>query len=180
MTQKAIIRIIITVVAIALAVVHIIFPKINIDAITVILVGIAAIPWLEPLFKSVGLPGGVSFQFQDLDDIEKKAKEAGLIKDNNFETVSLTTDKTYKQFTETAAANSQIALVALSMELQKKLVQAADANVSLSPAEKSVINKIITLTDRISGIPAGDERIRQWVLTNGPAILESIDKKIKS
>lgn len=53
------IQIIITGVAVALAVGHTWFPEIKIDAITVTLLGIGVIPWLGPLFKSVEIPGGV-------------------------------------------------------------------------------------------------------------------------
>lgn len=69
----------ISIVAIILALVHIIFPELNIDLITVFLVAIAIIPWLETLFKSVELPGGLKFEFQDLERISLEAKEAGLI-----------------------------------------------------------------------------------------------------
>src|SRR4051794_2717397 len=80
MTTKRKIKLTITTVAALIAATHIIFPKINIDLITVVLLALAIIPWLEPLFKSVELPGGLKLEFQDLQKLETDAKKAGLIK----------------------------------------------------------------------------------------------------
>ncbi len=61
------IQIVITFCAIAVALLHALFPSIQIDAITVTLIGIAVIPWLGTLFKSVELPGGVKIEYHELE-----------------------------------------------------------------------------------------------------------------
>lgn len=58
----------ITIVAIALTLAHLFFPEVRIDAITVTLVIVAAVPWLSPLFKSLEFPGGLKFEFQEVKD----------------------------------------------------------------------------------------------------------------
>lgn len=56
----------ITITALCVAIAHIIWPSLKIDAITLALIVIALIPWLSPLFKSLKLPGGWEIQFQEV------------------------------------------------------------------------------------------------------------------
>jgi hypothetical protein len=58
--------------ALALAVVHLIWPGLEIDAVTLVLLAIAAVPWLAPIFKSIELPGGWKFEYQQ---IQQQVKE---------------------------------------------------------------------------------------------------------
>jgi hypothetical protein len=68
------IQYIITMIAILIAIVHLIWPSFAIDSTTLFLVAIAVVPWLIPLFKSLELPGGWKFEFQEQDYLEAKAK----------------------------------------------------------------------------------------------------------
>jgi hypothetical protein len=52
--------------AVALAAIHVVFPDVKIDNITLGLLAIAVVPWLAPIFKSVVLPGGLKVEFQVL------------------------------------------------------------------------------------------------------------------
>jgi hypothetical protein len=52
--------------AILLAVVHMVRPNLRIDAVTLALVVVAIAPWLAPVFKSVELPGGWKFEYQEI------------------------------------------------------------------------------------------------------------------
>lgn len=52
--------------AIALAAVHVLRPTVSIDAVTLLLLAVAAVPWLGPVFKTIELPGGWRFEFQEL------------------------------------------------------------------------------------------------------------------
>src|SRR5438270_4136168 len=68
--------------ALVLVVVHLIWPHVRIDSITLVLLAVALLPWLSPLFKSIELPGGWKFEFQefkrqatpDLEDKEQKVQ----------------------------------------------------------------------------------------------------------
>lgn len=51
--------------AAVLAVLHLLLPHMTIDTITVALLVVAILPWLGPLFKSIELPGGWRFEFQE-------------------------------------------------------------------------------------------------------------------
>lgn len=52
--------------AVVIAVVHVIWPDLKVDAVTLVLLAIAAIPWLGPIFKSIELPGGWKVEHQEI------------------------------------------------------------------------------------------------------------------
>ncbi|MCC9061438.1 hypothetical protein [Flavobacterium piscisymbiosum] len=80
MTIKKKTQIFITISAILVGLIHLFLPNLKIDAIFITLIIIAIIPWLEPLLKSVELPGGLKVEFQDFKKLEDEAIKAGLIK----------------------------------------------------------------------------------------------------
>ena len=51
--------------AVTLALVHVIWPELELDTVTLVLLLIAIAPWLAPIFKSIELPGGYKFEFQE-------------------------------------------------------------------------------------------------------------------
>jgi hypothetical protein len=196
MTAKLTLKIIITITAVGLATVHIIYPKINIDYITVILMGMALIPWVEPLFKSVGLPGGINFRFQDLEILETEAEEAGLISLDNYNNESVTLTPKY-DFIEIADKNPELAILSLRIEIEKKLRQLATfnnittANLSangileqleqkkiLNQNESTVLKKMLPLLNRAAHKTVNDKRLSNWVLEKGPSIINNLEKKI--
>ncbi|MER6146066.1 hypothetical protein ABT174_39680 [Streptomyces sparsogenes] len=66
----------ITIAAIGLALAHILSPGTAIDGTTLTLVGVAVLPWLGSVFKSIELPGGVKAEYRErLAKVEKKVAE---------------------------------------------------------------------------------------------------------
>jgi hypothetical protein len=59
-------QIVVSVLAIAAAVVHVAVPSAKIDATTLALVAIAALPWLAPVLQSITLPGGFELVLRDI------------------------------------------------------------------------------------------------------------------
>jgi hypothetical protein len=66
-------RWLLTVVALGAAALHIVAPDVRIDAITLGLLVLAALPWLAPLIKSIEIPGVGKVELQE---IERKVEEA--------------------------------------------------------------------------------------------------------
>ena len=174
-----------------------IFPNIKIDLITVFLVALAMIPWLESLFKSVELPGGLKLEFHDLKRVELEAKDVGLIEENQEEKTE-NDDITQKyNFIELADKNLGLALTSFRIEVEKRLRQIAERysidthrssmskilqtltqKAILSVQENSTIRDMIyTLNQASHGIEY-DDRIAEWIIENGPKILKSLDNKI--
>jgi hypothetical protein len=62
--------------ALIVVAVHLIWPDVNIDAVTVVLLAIAAVPWLGPIFKSIELPGGWKFEYiqKQVEEVERRVE----------------------------------------------------------------------------------------------------------
>jgi uncharacterized protein YecT (DUF1311 family) len=200
MTAKRITQIFITVSAILVGLIHLFFPNLKIDAIFITLIIIAIIPWLEPLLKSVELPGGLKVEFQDFKKIEEEAIKAGLIKgDGKTEIKEITTTNSDTfSFIEIAEQNEELALVGFRIEIEKRLRSLADKysiesnrysvtrliealakEEILTIAEKTSLLDIISTLNKASHGMEYDQRSANWVIENGPKILDSLDEKLE-
>jgi hypothetical protein len=195
MSAKQLLKIILTSVALLVATAHIIYPAAKIDMITVSLLAIAIIPWLEPLFKSVTLPGGFQFQFQDLKKLETDARQAGLITpDSNNESLNIAEPSS---FLEIVKENKEMALLTLKIEIEKKLREIAMSHLinttNLSTAsiidllkqknilaenETSVLQNMLSVLSRGATKPENAAQNADWVIENGPSIISNLEKKI--
>ena len=68
-------KIAITGVALTAIAAHLIWPDLKIDALTLGLLVLAALPWLIPMVKSAEFPGGWKIEFQDIRDAVRSADE---------------------------------------------------------------------------------------------------------
>lgn len=198
MTPKKRIKLIISIGATLVAAAHLIFPKVSIDIITVVLIALAIIPWLETLFKSVELPGGVKLEFQELEKIEKEAKKIGLISTEETTTkAEENKEKPKYYFVEIAEKNQELALVSLRIEIEKRLREIAtkysidtkkysviriidalaDKNI-LTIQETTVLKDMISTLNHAAHGVEYDQRNAQWVIDNGPAIVDSLENRI--
>ena len=198
MKAKRRIQIFISVAATLIGLLHLLMPNLKIDAILITLIIIAIIPWLEPLLKSVELPGGLKVEFQDLKKIEEEAKIAGLIKEETkTEKLADVHSETYS-FIEIAEKNQELALVGLRIEIEKRLRGLAEKysiksnrysigslidklssdEILSSPETLSLKDMINTLNHAAHGMEY-DYRNAVWVIENGPKILSSLDDKLE-
>src|SRR5436190_5538882 len=120
MTAQRQTQIVVTGVALVVAAFHVIWPDLKIDSVTLLLLMVAAIPWLLPLFKSVELPGGLKLEFQDLQASEKRAAEAGLLDEP-----PQTPDHAYS-FQVVADEDPNLALAGLRIEIERRLGRLAE------------------------------------------------------
>src|SRR5215203_4537569 len=72
---RVVVSIVVTVVALAFVVAHLIWPDLEIDAIALAFVGVAIVPWLGPLLESIELPGGFKASFREVKDTIQDVKE---------------------------------------------------------------------------------------------------------
>ncbi len=187
------VQISITLAAIAIATVHIIWPDLKIDAITLTLVIVAVVPWLAPLFKSLEFPGGLKLEFQDLERVKREAQNAGLINETNRK---ITTEYAFLDFAE---SDPSLALVVLRIEIEKSLRALAEQNgisskrqggVSflmrdlhqkdiISNQERAALADMIVTLNRAAHGEELDHRATQWVIDIGPRILDSLNERLK-
>ena len=186
-------QIFISLVALIVAIIHVIWPNITIDAITVFLLVVALVPWLFPLLKSLELPGGWKIEFQELEKARKKAEKAGLLskKDRKKKAPSYS-------FESILDKDPNLALAGLRIELEKRLVQIAKLNKLdvtrasvgqllrllnqkqiLTPEESSALADMSGLLNAAVHGADVDKRAADWAIDVGPKVLQSLDEKIE-
>jgi len=183
----------ITIGALIVAIVHLVFPSLNIDAITVTLVLVAVVPWLAPLFKSLELPGGVKLEFQDLQDSKQRAEKAGLLSAE----AQLPATREYS-FQLVADEDANLALAGLRIEIENRLVEIAQSHGLpgerqsvrrllqmlvdrdlLNYEERGVLSDMIGLLNSAVHGASVDVGAADWAIQVGPRLLKSLDERIK-
>jgi len=192
-TQRKIIQLSITGTAIALSIIHLKYPELKIDSISIFLLIIAILPWLSPLFKSIELPGGLKVEFQELKNIEEKAKKAGLINDTPVR------NEVKYSFLTVASIDPNLALAGLRIEIEKSLIQICERhNIPTGRqgvgqlmrilAERQIISReenaalldMVATLNRAAHGHGYDERIGNWAIDFGPKLLENLNEKINA
>jgi len=184
-----------TSVAIIISIVHIYYPDIKVDSITLSLLVIAVLPWLAPIFKSVELPGGMKFELQDFKEIEEKADKAGMI-DKDARNADHPKEYTFQIV---AKEDPKLALAGLRIELEEKLRKIAYKN-DLDMSHKGLgqmmkmmsennlitIDERVVLADMVGLLNAAVHSKREkydysnvsWALDVGSKVLNSLDKRL--
>lgn len=175
-----------------LALVHIIWPKLAIDAVTLALIVIAILPWLAPLVKSLEVPGGWKVEFQDLQKAASRAESAGLL------AAEASGKEATFSFQSIASRDPNLALAGLRIEIEKRLSSLAGIH-GLNPrhplsvgqslralAQADVLTKEerSILTDMVDMLNAAvhgaevDSRAAAWAIDVGPRLLTSLDERV--
>lgn len=197
--HKFVIKWVITAIAISVAIVHLIFPSLSIDGITVTLLAIAVIPWLEPLFKSIELPGGLKMEFQAVKEVEKEARKAGLIKEpETIVQAEIPKSEDTLSFMATVRDFPKLALPLMRVEIEKRIRELANrygieaGHFALDTlihmlSQKQVLSKeeghaLVRIKNILNQAVHGmhtDEENAQWVMDNGIQIIEALDAKLE-
>jgi hypothetical protein len=170
---------------------HLVLPRLTIDGITLVLILVAIVPWLLPLFKSVELPGGVKLEFQDLQAAERRAADAGLLDERPV----VQPGHEYS-FQIVADEDPNLALAGLRIEIEKRLVKLADgANLGssklsigrllrvlgergvLTSEQQSVLADMVGLLNSAAHGAVADQQSATWALSVGPRLLATLDKR---
>lgn len=180
--------------ALLLALVHVVWPKVAIDAVALILVVIAILPWLAPLVKSLELPGGWKLEFQELQRAASRAESAGLLGP-----APLPEDLPFS-FQLVASRDPVLALAGLRIEIEKRLVLLVDSHklnagrrplgVSqllrllaqaevLTNEERSILADMVNLLNSAVHGAEIDSRGASWALEVGPRLLSSLDERVR-
>jgi hypothetical protein len=182
---------IITLCAIAAAAVHFVWPQTAIDGVTVTLLLVAVVPWLQPLFKSIELPGGVKVEFQDLQKVTERAEAAGLLA-----TPPSADRRREYSFLQVASSDPNLALAGLRIELERRLDLLARSRAYteiprsigqmlrflnerelINGAERSVPSELVGLLNSAVHGADVDPEAAQWALDIGPRILEALQER---
>lgn len=154
MKQNLTLRIIVSASALLIAAAHIWRPKASIDSITIVLLVICAIPWLQPLIKTVELLG-VKLELQDLQDkvaeakgaAESASRQAGLaLSATNAQPASA-------QQLASSTMESSVKVLADAYETIRRTQPSGDARTS---AMTDVMRRMITLAKSMESFPVTD------------------------
>jgi hypothetical protein len=182
-------RQIITLGALLIALVHLLRPTIAIDGITLVLLVIALIPWLAPIFKSLEFPGGWKVEFQDLQRAAVRAEQAGLLSPQPEPTAA---QFTFQQIVET---DPNLALAGLRIEIEKRLVTLSEKRglvvrsrgigqmlrtlrehqVLSAEASATLADMAGLLNSAVHGAQV-DPRATEWAMSVGPRLLKALDE----
>jgi hypothetical protein len=178
--------------ALLLALTHIIWPQLAIDAVALALIVIAILPWLAPLVKSLELPGGWKVEFQDLQKAASRAESAGL----------LAAEPSQKEaafsFQSIASRDPNLALAGLRIEIEKRLSQLSDIHglnsrrpMSVGQAlralaqaevltneERSILADMVNMLNSAVHGAEVDSRAAAWAIDVGPRLLTSLDERV--
>ncbi len=171
---------IITVGAITVAVAHLFWPAIKIDAITLTLLAIAIVPWVASLFKTVELPGGLKIEFADLEKTRQKAQSVGLLARSGA-------DKSTK------IEDPNLALAAVRIALERQLRKIAERNGIrgegrsvgsllqvlqkqdlLNRGQTSLLSDLLPTLNRAVHGAEVDPRASQWAAEVGPRLIAGL------
>jgi hypothetical protein len=191
MKNKIAISISISGVAIVLAGLHLVFPSWAIDAKTLVLIGIAILPWLDTVFESLELPGGWKVKYRDLKESEEKAKNAGLLDSSPEEEIP--------SYMAIAEQDPNLALAGLRIEIEKRLRAIADSKgiesrrlglgqllrklseaQAISPNERSVLSDMTSLLNNAAHGAQVEDRAAEWAISVGPKLLATLDERIRT
>jgi len=188
------IQLLISSIAILLAIVHIVLPNLTVDLITVALLIIAIIPWLGSLFRVVELPGGIKVEYQELEKVTESAKRAGLLKTKSTKSLPMARKPVYQDI---ALEDPNLALAGLRIEIEKRLIEIANShNIKTHKTSVGTLSRILKdqkiLTDQeysalsdmivmlnsaVHGAVVERDAVK-WALDTGNQILHALDEKI--
>lgn len=126
--SKVALSIIITALFVALAILHVVFPKASIDSTFIILIIFALMPWLIPYIKTLEISG---IGKVELIDRETQVKMQENIQNLNLEAVevdNLTAQRIGGSLDDIVQGDPKLALVSLRIELEKTLRAIAEKN----------------------------------------------------
>ncbi len=187
-------KIAISVFALGIAVLRIAVPSLRIDGITVVAAGIALVPWLSTIFKSVEIPGWLKVEFKYFQKAAKDAESAGLLSG------PLTRkDKSQYSFQIVAANDPNLALAGLRIEIEVRMRRLAErhgldtdyqgigpmlrglrAGKALTDREAEAIEGILELLNKAAHGARADANAAAWALEFGPRILKSLDDHVRA
>ena len=196
------VRQVVTLGALLLALVHILFPQVAIDGVALVLIIIAVVPWLAPLLRSLELPGGWKVEFQDLQKVAAKADDAGLLARAPAERRAAgAAEETHPEyaFQSVADRDPNLALAGLRIELEKRLVELCrrhgiGTNMQgmgrllrelakigvLNSDEEAVLADLVQMLNAAVHGAEVDPRATEWAMDVGPQLIEAFEEKLRA
>jgi hypothetical protein len=185
-------KIVVSVIAIVVIAVHLLFPKLAVDATVLGLLVIALLPWLSSLIKSAELPGGWKIEFQDMQAAGAKVTESA-------EAMSVAAVADVPSYVQVSSQDPNLALVGLRIEIEKRLralAQKYELN-NLTPKmplglifqelrhqgilddpSTAGLQELIVFGNNAAHGAVVDASAAAWAIDYGPQVLAVLDAKL--
>jgi len=151
MDIKKIISVTITLLALAIAFIHVILPDLKIDGVTLGLLVLAVIPWLAPLFKKIKLPGGWEIEYQEVKKMAEDAQGAAQSASNKAELAISGASYRPTADSNQAVLSSDVLVEKLAQEYNH--IRATQKSGSHRTSEMTaIVSKMITLAPELDNI----------------------------
>lgn len=186
-----------------LAIAHLIWPKLGIDATTIVLITLASIPWILPYIKSIDLPGIGKVDLNDvksatdkiiLPKTEQKPEGKGKLDKSFDESQALSDGSFFADLRRIAEVDPNLPLVGFRIELERRIRSLAES-LDISMENKSLRLIVEHLEDkgflkdyvfsglseliRLGNNAAHGDKVNKnaidWVLNIGPQIFRDLD-----
>lgn len=125
---KIALSVILSALFVALAVLHVVFPKASIDSTFIVLIIIAFIPWLIPYIKALEISGIGKVELIDRETHEIMQEKIQNLNLETAEADNLTAQRTDGSLDDIVQSDPNLALVTLRIELEKTLRAIAEKN----------------------------------------------------
>lgn len=189
-------KIVISIVCILLAAAHLVWPLVQIDMITAILILLAVLPWLAQVIRSLELPGGFKIELQDVKSATEKVASGTTITATTA-VVAPPREDNLQFLREVARTDPNLSLVGLRIEIEKRLATLASglnfdakrnsasamlrhlvSNQRIDSATASGLADLIGLGNQAAHGAEVSPSAATWALDNGPLILEVLDNLV--
>ena len=174
--------------AVTLIAVHLAWPQLTIDAITLGMLLVAILPWLSTIIESAKFPGGWEVKFRDLQAAGEKIAHAK---------TGVPKPKSLDEFLQVATADPNLALVGLRIEIEKRLRRlATQTQISdhlpltrmfselhqrglLRESVFSALQEIVGAGNKAAHGASVEPAVLDWALSTGPQILAVLDELLQ-
>lgn len=185
---------IISLIAVGVLILRIVYPQLNIDSITLGLIVVAILPWMSDLIESAKFPGGWEVRFRDLQAAGEKITARVAPRAEKLEEPNLPRPT----FVTIAENDPNLALVGMRIEIERRLREYASqhqltATGRLTSLLKELAQKQVLPRETIRGlevlIQAGNEAahgavvppdVAGWAIETGPEVLLALDTQLQT
>jgi hypothetical protein len=149
MNNYRILRVIISIVALAAIASHLLWPALVIDGITLGLLILAALPWLAPLIKSIEVPGIGKVELQEIKQQAQEAKGAALSATQKAELALAGASPEVESYTKVSAPRSAEQELENLVEKYNTIRATQPSGDARTSAMTGVVSKMIRLFPRL-------------------------------
>jgi hypothetical protein len=179
-----------------IAVVHLLWPRVQIDMVTLVLLLVAMLPWLASVIRSVELPGGFKIELQDVKAATEKITAARAATETVQPAPPVREQGLYF-LRELAKTDPNLALVGFRIEIEKRLSQLAQqmnlpatrrpavallrelvAQGTIDLRTAGGLADIIALGNQAAHGAEVSSNAAVWALDTGPLILALLDSLV--